>query len=89
MVKEHSDQMARWVDLVEREANDGSTPDGSTPGGHVRLHDRSHLLYSARGRCNARIDRSLQFWTVPAGNPHPSISRRTHPRNRHRYASGN
>jgi hypothetical protein len=43
-VKERSDQMARWVDLVEREANDGSTP-----GRHVRFHDRGHLFYSARG----------------------------------------
>ena len=28
-------------DLVEREANDGSTPSR-----HVRFHDRGHLLYS-------------------------------------------
>jgi hypothetical protein len=29
------------------------------------------------------------FWAVPAGNPHPGGSRRSHHRSRHRYASGN
>jgi hypothetical protein len=83
-VKERSDQVARWVDLAEREANDGATP-----GRHVRFHDRGHLFYSARGRCDARIYRSLQFWTVPAGDPHPSGSRRSHHRSRHRDVRGN
>jgi hypothetical protein len=72
-VKERSDQMARRVDLAEREANDGSTP-----GRHVRFHNRGHLFYSARGRYDARMYRSLQFWTVPAGTQHPSGSRRSH-----------